>query len=304
MSAPTDLQDFQRRVARAVMAPLTSRWTMARRGPGGVAMADEAAALVKPNRWLSSYERLEIYNRQYWFRVLDSLEEDYPGLLAVLGRRRFGALARAYLAECPSRSFTLRNLGSRLPSWLGEHPEYLEPRRQLALDMARLEWAHMESFDEAAWPVLGPEDLAGLAEDTRLLPQPHLRVLDLAYPVDDLLLEVRAQEERADLGGNGALAARRRRLARRVAERAPENLHLAVHRYQDTVHYKRLEPESGRLLRAVLAGEPLGSAIEAGFRGSAMPEAERPGFLRDSFHLWAALGWFARPGCAHSGDVP
>ena len=33
------------------------------------------------------------------------------GLRAVLGQRAFHRLSRAYVAECPSRSFTLRNLG-------------------------------------------------------------------------------------------------------------------------------------------------------------------------------------------------
>ena len=38
-----------------------------------------AAAFIKPNDRLSSFERLEIYNCQYWFRVLDCLYDDYPG---------------------------------------------------------------------------------------------------------------------------------------------------------------------------------------------------------------------------------
>jgi hypothetical protein len=295
MTGSSDLQGFQRRVAQAVMAPLTGRWTMARRRPDGTSAEAEAAALVKPNSRLTAFERLEIYNRQYWFRVMDNLEEDFTGLLAVLGRRRFEAMARAYLDECPSRSYTLRNLGSSLVPWLRAHPRWLEPRRELALDMAALEWAHIEAFDEAALPVLGPDALAGLGEDTRLRPQPHLRVLRLGHPVDDLLIEVRAQAERADLAGNSALAARRHRLVRRTADREPEALFLAVHRSQDTVFYKRLAPEAGRLLQAIVDGAPLGQAIDAGFRDSAMPESDRPGFLREAFHSWAALGWFAQP---------
>src|SRR5260221_11348522 len=72
------------------------------------------AGFIKPNNRLTSVERLEIYSRSYWFRVLDSLHDDFPGLRAVLGQRAFHRLARAYLPACPSRSFTLRNLGSRL----------------------------------------------------------------------------------------------------------------------------------------------------------------------------------------------
>src|SRR5208283_5757635 len=89
---------------------------------------------------LTSFERLEIYNRQYWFRVLDAFSDDFPGLRAVLGDRRFDALAKHYLTDCPSRSFTMRDLGSRLESWLRRHPRYAPGRLKLAVDMVRLEW--------------------------------------------------------------------------------------------------------------------------------------------------------------------
>ena len=36
--------------------------------------------LVKPNDRLTSTERLNIYHRQYWYRILDSFNEDFPGL--------------------------------------------------------------------------------------------------------------------------------------------------------------------------------------------------------------------------------
>src|SRR5260370_32290524 len=52
-----------------------------------------------PSATLSSVERLEIYNRQYWFRLYDSFEEDFPGLKAVLGQKRFERLMRAYRSE-------------------------------------------------------------------------------------------------------------------------------------------------------------------------------------------------------------
>src|SRR6202035_3046058 len=98
------LVQLQRRMAHAVMQPLTSADRIS---------AKTDASFIKPNDRLSSAERLEIYSRSYWFRVLDSFHDDFPGLRAVLGERAFYRLSRAYLVECPSRSFTLRNLGSR-----------------------------------------------------------------------------------------------------------------------------------------------------------------------------------------------
>ena len=100
-------------MARAVMQPLSSRDNM-KRG------AEDGIALVKPNSRLSSFERLEIYNRSYWSRVLDAFSEDFPGVRALLGARRFDRLRRRYLADCPSESFTMRNLGKNLRhGWSG-----------------------------------------------------------------------------------------------------------------------------------------------------------------------------------------
>src|SRR5580698_1317645 len=129
----SELLELQRRVAAAIMHPLTKSETMPHRRRDGVANNTEAEALIKPNDRLSSFERLEIYNRQYWFRLYSSFEEDFPGLKAILGGKKFDKLMRDYLTECPSQSFSLRNLGAHLEPWLLVHPEYLEARRDLAL---------------------------------------------------------------------------------------------------------------------------------------------------------------------------
>src|SRR5690348_3106629 len=132
---PTNLKEIQRRMAAAVMHPLTRSETMPRRRRDGASNASEAEAIIRPNDRLTSFERLEIYNRQYWFRLYTSFEEDFPGLEAILGRAKFDRLMREYLTDCPSESFTLRNLGSRLEGWLRSHPQFIAPHETLALDM-------------------------------------------------------------------------------------------------------------------------------------------------------------------------
>jgi len=109
-----------------------------------------AKEFIKPNSRVTAFERLEIYNRQYWFRVQDCLYEDYPGLRAILGERKFSRLAQRYLERFPSESFTLRNLGRNLETFIRDEPRFTQPRYSQCLDMARLEWAHVEAFDERA----------------------------------------------------------------------------------------------------------------------------------------------------------
>jgi hypothetical protein len=288
----SELLELQRRVAAAIMHPLTKSETMPRRRRNGVSNTSEAEIFIKPNDRLSSFERLEIYNRQYWFRLYSSFEEDFPGLKAILGSVKFEKLMRDYLTERPSQSFSLRNLGSQLEAWLLTHPEYLEPRSELAMDMVRLEWAHIETFDAGERPLLDPDDLASINEDSQLHLQPYLHILELRYPVDDLLIELRSESGSSDASSNNASAERKKRHVRRIAVLEPENIYLSLHRQENSVYYKRLHSEDYRLLKALLGGEAIGSAIDIAFAGSDIAEDDRGPFLQSTFATWASLGWF------------
>jgi len=290
------LMQLQRTMARAVMQPLTASERMQRRAPSGGSMRRYAARFIKPNDRLTSFERLEIYNRQYWFRVLSSLYEDFPGLRVVLGARRFDAMAKAYLVANPSRSFTLRNLGSGLASWLKKNPNWAEESQALALDIARLEWADITAFDGKAGPALRQKDLANGADaKLKLRLQPYISLLSFRYPVDDLLLEVRKDDEDTDFASNAFTERQKRKRVRAVAKLKPAQIFLAVHRIDYSVYFRRLEPEEFAMLTALRDGKTLGAAVELGFRNSAVALEQRPAKVKEWFATWAALGWFCRP---------
>ena len=110
MVSVNSLRQIQERMAAALMLPLTpsghiAHRTAATRNKPSRLMAKEAAALIRPNSRLTSLERLDIYSRSYWFRLVNSMSEDFPGLLAVLGSTAFERLVKAYLADCPSQSY-------------------------------------------------------------------------------------------------------------------------------------------------------------------------------------------------------
>jgi Putative DNA-binding domain len=290
------LATLQRAVARAVMQPLTPSERMQRTAPGGGRMSSYAARFIKPNDRLTSFERLEIYNRQYWFRLLSSMIEDFPGLRAVLGGKRFEAMCKAYLTACPSRSFTLRNLGARLETWLRKNANWIRDRRALALDMVRLEWADIEAFDGQAKPALRSEDLREIdVPNLQLNIQPYVQLLELHYPVDDLLLEVKHGEDTADFASNAVQERRKRSKVRAVAKLEPAQIFLAVHRLDFSVYFRRIEPEEFALLGALRSGMTIERAIELAFRRSSVPAADRGAFVQHAFQTWATLGWFCRP---------
>src|SRR5271168_4888373 len=199
-----NLLELQRRMSEDVMRPLTPDFEMQPVTEEGVSTSEIAASYVKPNSLLTSSERLEIYNRQYWFRVMGAVSEDFPALNAVVGSERFDALVLAYLRENPSTSFSLRNLGARLPAWLASYPKLAGLQHSLAVDVARLEWAYIEAFDGASLPPLGWQDFAGLGKDSLLRLQPHLQLLDLQYPVDEVVQAVRKVTPEIDIVSSAA----------------------------------------------------------------------------------------------------
>jgi hypothetical protein len=294
-----NLEELQREVFDVIRQPLTAEERMRSRTLDGRSTRKIVEKIIKPNDRLTSVERLEIYNRVYWFRILSSLAEDFPGLRAVIGQQRFDRLLVAYLSELPSESFTLRNLGSRLEAWLRDHLEFVPKTERIAVDMVRLEWADIDVFDSAEMPKLTEEDLSSQGADPTFRLQPYLRLLDLAYPVDELLLKIRSDQEdkepETEIASNVVVMESAPRRHKRVALPKRKKVYLAVHRQENEVYFKRLRPEAFALLRALQQGKPLSEAIAESVDWSHQKVEYITVRLHDWFANWAALGWFCRP---------
>jgi len=295
------LAEFQRAFFDLIRQPLTAAGGQRSHALGGQAVKMIAEGLVTPGPRLTPFERLELYSQGYWFRLLDVLREDFAGLRALLGRHPFEQLAAAYLADCPPDSFDLRRVGARLEGWLANHLHYAARREGAALDMVRLESAEIETRDAIESPSLSAAELGELAADPSLELQPHLRLLDLAYPVDALLAETRRRTAertpaaRPTAAAEGGAKRRARPRVRRALIPQPENVFLAVHRYEQSIYHKRLAPEAFVLLRALQQGRTLSEAIAAAVDNAGDGKVDEiAGRLQQWFAEWAALGWFCR----------
>ena len=100
MEFDLDLDHIQRKMFDAVRQPLTAGEGMRQRTREGKSLRAIANEIIKPNDRLTSFERLEIYNRQYWFRILSG----FGG--------RFSRIARHH------RRAPLRKAGHSLPAGL------------------------------------------------------------------------------------------------------------------------------------------------------------------------------------------
>jgi hypothetical protein len=289
-----DLRDLQRVMATALFRPLTAENGMQPRWADGRKTADVASEFIKPNDRLTSFERLEIYSRSYWFRVLDCFYDDFPGLRAVLGQRAFMRLAEAYIAKFPSRSFTLRNLGSRLEKFLREEPEWTEKKHALALEVVRFEWAQIVAFDGVAKPVLHVDELLGTdAAKLRLGLQPYLSLLALDFPVDDFVLSVKQHDALRNEASNAKTSAPKMTVRKKIPLPKPARVFVAVHRHDNMLYYKRLAPEAFVILAALRKGVTVQAACEKALR-RAEPGKDWAAEIKEWFENWASLGWFCK----------
>ena len=215
-----------------------------------------AAEHIAEGARLSPVEQLEIYREQFWLRHTSSLLEDFPGLSGILGQRDWEKLAEQYLGEASPDSYTLRDLGARLPpiiaaaSWL--------PHQALCLDMARLELAYVEVFDAPDLPPLSPERLAAIPEasfaDARLVVAPSVRLLSVEYPVADLRRQLRAE--------NDEVVA--------IPARSPQ--HLVVYRRDLRLWDMPLSSVAFTFLHGLADGSSLGAAAERAVTSAAAEE--------------------------------
>jgi hypothetical protein len=255
--------------------------------PGSVKTAlrsREAARLVRPDRTrdvvrpshrgLRAAQRVGIYQGMYLPRMLEALEADYEGLAHFLGPAAWTRLVRAYLTAHPSRSYTLNELGRRLPEFVRGAPV---KHAAFCHDLARLERALAEVFDAPETTPLEAKQLAALRpgelERLRLVPAAALRLLGLDHDAGAWLDSLRGDE-------HDHPPVRRKRTR------------VVVYRRGYGVKRREVAEAAFALLEDLVAGMPLGRALARALarRGSARLAGADAAFRL--FREWAAIGLF------------
>jgi hypothetical protein len=219
---------------------------------------------------LDAAGRMEIYASMFVWRQIDALHEDFPKLAALMGDEAFYTLGEAYIRAHPSRHYSLSKFGRHLAAFLQEHPR----GRPDLKDMAALEWARAEVFEEAAVPVASPECLHRLAcadfGSQGLVVVPALRMLHLQHDVLNTWCEIE----------DGSAISPPRQSA----------TFAAVWRKEFDIFHVRLDPEEASALERAMAGEAMGAVCAAfGSRPDAIDAAVR------AVGSWFTEGWIAQP---------
>lgn len=279
VKSKAQLKKLQRAFADIIRKPLRANDTM---------LTDKRSSkIVAPNAVLSAHERLELYARQYWWRIKDSLYEDFPGVRRVLGDASYHKVAQAYLIARPSTSFTLRNLGKSFPEFLKKSKLVPASLRNLAFEVALLEWDKIEVFDAA----LASPPSATTPANARLTLSPALRIRELKYPAHRVIRggDSGADHERT----SNTVGARRKAKAKssRLSVR-PKPTFLATHRYLGLIYFKELSKNEFSLLSAIQKAKSLTAALIT-WRPKAIAKGQIDSIVGGMFQEWGALGWIS-----------
>lgn len=194
------LDDLQAWFGRAISRPLPEEWKgnpLARSAPE---LAAEGDALIQGRGGLGGFERVGVYNQQYWFRLISILQEEYPCAVHLLGLKPFNAWAVRFLSSHPPASPYLSRLDAEWPAFLER--EYAGADRAAVLQGVAVDRAFSKAVD-------APEgrSLSGAGGDlmaARLGLAPHASVLELGWDFSAyraLCLEDGSLERRIPLEG-------------------------------------------------------------------------------------------------------
>jgi hypothetical protein len=132
--------------------------------------------------------------------------------------------------------------------------------------------------------------------------QPHLQLLELNYPVDYLVLTVKKHAPESEIVSNAAN--RRESKARlKLPPMRQERVWLAVHRFDDSVYYRRINLEAFLLLSALRSGASVSEAVTRAFEKTKLNAEEQANVLRESFAHASELGWFCLPEAEEDSKV-
>jgi hypothetical protein len=279
MRAEADLLTLQRRFMAALGEPIygdsRARSELpARSGEVSAVFTRTADDLITPSALLAPVERLELYHRQYWYRLLDSIAEDFPALRRLLGDEAFWRLMEAYLEAMPPVSFTLRHLGAGLADFIAERAADVS-RAVHAEELARIEYALCQAFEAGETRPVDPSEV----RQGRLALQPHVHLLALRTNGDTLW----------------RAAGRGRRPAKLGPPSAEPRRFVVVYRHDFGLHVERIPRAAFAILSAIRELGSLERAIEKVTDAQGLLRARDAGRVTDWFGLWTVRGWLTRP---------
>lgn len=186
---PLQLKKIQQWFAGIITRPIQDNSQMLPLSPKGILMEKEAKKYIAPSPTMEPHHRIELYNQQYWWRLLSSMHDIYPLVTRLFGYYHFNQLiAIPYLLDYPPNHWSLNLLGSHLDQWVSDR--YDAKDKSLVYDAVRIDWAFNTSFTAEQLPSMDLKnhstspDLSSLVKQKIYL-QRHVCFFELGYDLFD-----------------------------------------------------------------------------------------------------------------------
>jgi hypothetical protein len=159
--------------------------------------------------------------------------------------------------------------------------------------MARFEWAQIDAYDGPGLATMDPSVLnSARPEKIKLYLQPYIKLLELNYPLDDYLIALRKDRaQRSEAGSDNAPV----KSSGKAVLPKKQKTFLAIHRFQNSLYYKRLDKPSFVLLSELSKGATLGDACVKAYKFLSKEQkdsTEGGGIIFQWFNSWSGLNWF------------
>ncbi len=233
-TAPSSLVRIQKWFGSIIGRPLSPEGGIQPSTPRLAPIELESAEFIRPSKTLKSHQRIEIYNKQYWWRLVAIMQETFALTVALFGYETFNfEMAVPFLDRHPPHSWSLNHLGVGFA-------DSLQGKAKAA---ATLDWAYHTGFTAVHYPSIretGGDPTEWIEKPLGL--QPHLSLLTISHPY---------------------LPVRRQILNGEKVEVEEETTHYAVYRNQaNAMSYKELEEGEVAILRAIGEGKTLAQAAD------------------------------------------
>lgn len=182
---PVDLLAAQNWFASIITRPISDDSCMDLVSPAGCPMEHEAAIYIAPSPTMQPHQRIELYNQQYWWRLITTMHETFPLVTRLFGYHGFNQeISVPYLMKYPPKHWSLITLGKDLTKWVDEN--YHANDKKLIYDAASLDWAFNDSFIAQQLKPLNLSNLPSSRDEENLLIitmrlQPHIYLFEWNY---------------------------------------------------------------------------------------------------------------------------
>jgi len=211
---------------------------------------DGAAAMHIISNGLAPEQRLAVYRNTSDGNLVNALRLSFPAVHRLVLADFFEGAVRIFVHQRPPHSAWLDEYGAEFPHFLADFPQaasvpYLP-------EVAHLEWAVTRALHAADVDPLDAQHLAALDlsdhERVRFVANPSLSLLRVNYPADTIW--------RAVLSHDDAVLA--------AIDLAAGPCWLLIERGATGVAVTRIDEWAWRFMDALIAGLPLGAALEIG----------------------------------------